>query len=186
MSLTLCLLLCAGVADVYTDKAKIEGLGEIALPPGKWELEIAQLPTKPGERALFVFKKQGDRLERLSFQCVPPEIAAPLGNYFDSIGDSYSNGIPLRGKEKREHDTTYIIEPLRVFRSTEGKDTGMTSSYIYTDEKGNVPWMSHACVTKEGEAVLISVHSSPFVLAPDTIQDVISDSKFEKPPKNAK
>jgi hypothetical protein len=181
MSLTLCLLLCAGAADIYTDKAKIEGLGEIALPPGKWELEIAAKQTKNYPYDLYVFKKQGDRLERLSFRRVPPEIAGRLSNYFDSIGDSFSNGIPLRGQEKSQHDTAHIIQPLRTYRWTEGKESGMSSSYIYTSEKDGPPWMSHACVTEEGGAVLISVHASPHVLSPETIYDIVSDSKFEKP-----
>jgi hypothetical protein len=173
-------------AEVYTDKAKIEGLGEISLPPGKWELEIAVKQTKEYPYDLYVFKKQGDRIERLSFRRVPPEIAGRITSYADSVGDSFSKGIPLRGKEKCAHDTAHILSPLTPFRKTDGRDTAASISYIYTSEKEEVPWMSHACITEEGGAVMISVHASPHVLSPDTITGVVGQSKFDKPPTSHK
>lgn len=181
-----CLLLLTGVGDVYTSAAKIEGLGEIALPPGKWELELTEKAGKNYQYDVWVLKKQGDRLERLTFQRVPPEIAGRVTNYADSVGDSFSKGIPLRGKEKSAHETAHILSPLRVYGYTDGKATDASTSYIYTSEKDDTPWMSHACMTEEGGAVMISVHASPHVLSPDSVFEVVDQSKFEKPQTSAK
>ena len=168
------------VGDSFVEKANIDGIGEISLPPGKWTLEYVVTPEKnTNSPDVYVFKKDGDRLERLTFQKFGPHIAHPISAYFDSIGDSTSNGIPVRLLDwKNEHDTAHILRPLEV-RETTGKETTcMASSYIYTGETKD-PWMCHAFVCSRNGLVLECVHASPHALSPDTVDEVFTESRFD-------
>ena len=84
MYLILGLTLSLVAGDTFTGTATIDGIGAIALPPGKWTLEHAVSPeTKTNEPNVYVFRKEGDRLERLTIQKFGPHIAHPIASYFD-------------------------------------------------------------------------------------------------------
>jgi hypothetical protein len=177
----LVLILSFAVGESFSGQAKIDGIGEIALPPGRWTLEHVATPEKKTNKPdVYVFKKEGDRLERLTIQKFGPHISHPLSNYFDSIGDSTSNGIPVQLLDrKNEHDTAHILRPLVVRERSGGKDTCLASSYIYTSETKD-PWMSHAFVCDRDGLVLVCVHSSPHVISPETVDEVFAESRFDR------
>ena len=181
MYLTVLLLLSVVVGETYSGKVTITGIGEIKLPEGKWTVEHAVLSEKKTNSPdVFVFKKAGDRLERLTFQKFGPHIALPISAYFDSIGDSTSNGIPIQLlANKNDHDTAHILGPLHKLQITHGKTTCLVSSYVYTSETKD-PWMSHAFVCDCDGWVLVGVHASPYAISPETVADVFLESRFEK------
>ena len=185
MQMTLVLLLAFVGGDTYSGKVPLPGIGSVALPRGDWLLERTSTPDKSkGEPDVFVFKKVGPRLERLTFQRFGPHISHPIEAYFDSIGDSTSNGIPIHLlNRKNEHDAVHIMKP--VYELELGCKA---SSYIYTSETKD-PWISHAFVNDRKGWILVCVHASPHVLSPDAIDSIYHDSEFlvgESKPLSAK
>jgi hypothetical protein len=167
MHILLAVVLSVVAGENYSGTVMIDGIGDVALPSGKWQLEQAVTTEKKDRPDIYVFKKLGDRLERLTFQKFEAKIAHPVSNYVDSIGDGMSNGIPVSLLNyKSEHETTFIIRPL--FNRNE---TSVGGSFIYTSEKHH-PWMSHYFVCQLQGGVVVCVHSSPHVLSPDTVEDL--------------
>jgi hypothetical protein len=143
--------------ETYSDKVVIDGFGEITLPPGKWLLEHA-VTEKKGLPDVYVFKKSGDRLERLTFQKFDQKIAFGIHNYIDSIGDGVSNGIPvhlLKNKDEYAHEAFQTLRP-----TTKLGETCLLKSLIYTSETRD-PWMGNAFVCKWKQGVLVCIHASP-------------------------
>ena len=180
----LCLVAMVIQEPVYSGVSHVDGLGDVAFPPGDWTLEHRTSPTdEEGMPDAYVFKRKGDRLERLSIKRFEPVGALTIGSYFDSIGDSMSNGTPMKivGK-KSEHDSVHILAPVKDLQTSNGKVVCKVSSYIYTSET-KPPWMSHAFVCLIDGWVLVGCHASPHALSPEDVQNIYFDSKF-KPTKN--
>jgi hypothetical protein len=128
---------------------------------------------------VYVFKKTGDRLERLTFQHHGPQASQSIGAYFDSIGDSTSAGMPRRLFDlKDDYDAVHILRPIFQIEKTGSKVTCLGGSFFYSSESGN-HWMSHAFVSDRHGWVLVCVHASPFAISPETVRDVFSKSEFE-------
>ena len=182
MLFALCILfaVAATPGEIYESHALVEGIGKIALPPGKWLLEHSKSFEKQSNNPdVFVFKKVGDRLERLTFQRFGSHIAHPIGAYFDSIGDSTSNGVPRRLFDlKDDYDTVHILRPVFEIERSGNKVTCMGGSFLYSSESGS-HWMSHAFVSDRNGWILVCVHASPFAISPETVGNVFSDSTFE-------
>ena len=177
------LILSIIVGGTHQGRITIAGIGEVQLPPGQWILERAVVPDESSHTPeVFVFKKVGDRLERVTFQRFGPHIARPIEAYFDSIGDSMSNGVPIHLLDfESDHDTAHIMRGIIKLEATREKTISLKSSYIYTSErKDHFPWMSHAFVRDCGGWVLVCVHASPYVISPETIENVCLDSRFEE------
>ena len=154
MYLLLFVAFAVAAGESYGDKVTIDGIGEVALPSGKWLLEHAVTPEKKDRPDVYVFKKVGDRLERLTFQKFAPRIAHPIRNYVDSIGDSVSNGIPIHLLgNKRDHDAYHIVRPAF------GSDEELRTSLIYTSETRD-PWLG-ACASSASckGGVLVCIHA---------------------------
>jgi hypothetical protein len=189
MNLLILFMLSLTAGETYSGVVTIDRVGQVALPPGDWLLEYAFTPDiKSNNPDIYVFKKRGDRLERLSIERYGPHIAGPIDSYFDSIGDLRANGIPLRlldYKSNGEHDLVDMLRDPFVFRRTGDRVTAKGASYIYTSEV-NEPWMSHAIVSAQTDCVLVCVHASPFAISPSAVRDVFSGSKFLEPPREEK
>ncbi|MBL8814582.1 MAG: hypothetical protein JNL58_01035 [Planctomyces sp.] len=182
MFFALCFLIAvsAKVGETYEDQAVVEGIGTIALPPGKWLFEHSKsFDRNTNNPEVFVFKKLGDRLERLTFQRFGSHIAHPISAYFDSIGDSTSHGVPRQLFEfKDDYDAIHILRPIFEMEQSGSKVTCMGGSFLYSSESGN-HWMSHAFVSDRNGWVLVCVHASPFAILPETVETVFADSTFE-------
>ncbi len=182
MLFALCVLIAATatVGETYESQVVVESIGTIALPPGKWLFEYSKsFDRKSKNPDVFVFSKVGDRLERLTFQRFGSHIALPIGNYFDSIGDSTTNGVPSRLFDfKDDYAAIHILHPVFEMKHSEIKVTCLGGSFLYASESGN-HWMSHAFVSDRNGWVLVCVHASPFVILPETVKDVFSESNFE-------
>ena len=122
MNLLILFMLSLTAGETYSGVVTIDRVGQVALPPGDWLLEYAFTPDiKSNNPDIYVFKKRGDRLERLSIERYGPHIAGPIDSYFDSIGDLRANGIPLRlldYKSNGEHDLVDMLRDPFVFRRT--------------------------------------------------------------------
>ena len=157
----------------------IDGIGQIAFPPGSWTVEhVVRHDKNVRSPDVYVFKKAGDRLERLTVQRFGPHISHPIAAYFDSIGDSMSEGIPIQLLDwKNAHDTTYILRPVVVRERSGDREICMVATYLCTGETDD-PWMSHAFVCDRDGWLLVCVHASPHVISPETVDQVFSKSKF--------
>jgi hypothetical protein len=177
MRLTALLLACSlTVGETYSGKVTIKGIGEISLPPGEWILEWAVISKNQEGRDCYVFKKSGDRLERLSIQRCAGIYRFPIPVYFDSIGDSLSQGIPTCLLDYENcHDSAEILRPPKSCNNSQSR---MTGSFVYTSETED-PWMSHAIVCDCDSWVLVCVHASPFAISPETIEKVYLDSEIQ-------
>jgi hypothetical protein len=183
MNMLLALLMFVVTAtqgETYEATVTVEGIGTIALPPGKWLLEHSKsFDTQSNNPDVFVFKKEGDRLERLTFQRFDSHIIHPIGAYFDSIGDSTSNGVPRRLFDfKDDYNTVHILRPVFDMKRSGDKVTCLGGSFLYESESGK-HWMSHAFVSDQDGWVLVCVHASPFAISPDTVSYVFIESNFE-------
>ena len=85
--------IAAVAGDSMSGDVTVARLGKIHLPDGKWMIEHTYVPTKESNRPdCFVFRKLGDRLERIAIIRYRPEIAQKKAYmYADSIADSIGN-----------------------------------------------------------------------------------------------
>lgn len=183
MSFLLCLTFSIAAGETYSEFVSINGVGRISLPLGKWTVEHSVVPRlAENSPEVYVFRKEGTRLERLTIQKFRRGIAHGVFNYFDSIGDSTSQGIPIHlVNNKSEHDTISILRAPQAFVFDNGKPVGARASYIYASEdEAKDPWISHAVVFTHNGDVFICVHASPHVIAPSTIDAVYSESIFSR------
>ncbi len=174
------LAMCICPGETYTEAVKIDGIGQVALPSGEWELEITRVSDDPMHaHDIHVFKRLGERLERMTLQRFSGNLVHPIGAYFDSIGDSTSEGVPTSMNDfKSAHGSVYILRGMEELSRTEGGITCFGASYVYTSESSDAHWMSHAFVCENEGEVIVCVHSSPFAITPETVQAVYDDSEF--------
>jgi hypothetical protein len=177
MHLVCLVTLCLCPGEVFTETVKVNGVGEIALPPGEWELEITHLDGIPEHGCeTHVFKKCGERLERMSVQRFSGRFAHPMPAYFDSIAMSFSHGIPTPLAESENvHDS---VCPIGDVEELDGDDALM-ASYVYTGNTDETNWMSHAIVHDHEGVVIVCVHASPFVISPELVKDLYMYSEFD-------
>ena len=70
------LLIAVVVGEPISGDVEVKRLGRIHLPEGEWTVEHTFLPTKESKQPdCFLFRKQGDRLERITIIRYRPEIA---------------------------------------------------------------------------------------------------------------
>ena len=176
----LCLSILFPQDTIYSGTAKVVGLGDVSFPEGEWILEHRTKPTdKHGVLDAYVFKRKGDRLERLSITRKAPENALSIDCYFDSLGDSMSNGIPVQITEaKSKHDTAHIFAAPRGVALSNGNVLCKTASYVYTSEDHQPPWMGNAFVCSVDGWVLVVCHASPNAISPADALNIYLDSKF--------
>ena len=181
MILVLLLSMFISIDDTeYTGVSKIEDLGEVSLPPGTWTIERRVKPSENAiNRDIFVLKRKGDRLERLTFQIVSPEDKLPVGNYFDSICMATTNGLPQRIEgDKNEHDSGHTLISATDMQSLNGVKNCKRAVNIYTsDTEPN--WMAYSLVGEIDDRIVICVYASPHVLSPENFEDVYIYSKLK-------
>lgn len=168
--------------EPVSGEVEVPRLGRIRLPDGKWTIEHNYLPTRESKLPdCFVFRKIGDRLERVAFIRYRPEIAQKRAYmYADSIADSVRFGIPsfLNSDFVTHARTEYEIEQLNTPKDWNESDLELT--YVYTS-KNEAPWMSHSYIRLKSNWVIVGIHSSPFAIAPDTIRQLRDASNILLP-----
>ena len=164
----------------YRGMANIEGLGEVSLPLGVWMLEQRINPAGNDiNQDIFVLKRKGDRIERLTFQFVSSEDKLPVASYFDSICMATSNGVPQRiVGNKNVHDIGHtLINPTKM-QPVNGISNCERCLNVYTsDTEPN--WMAYSFVGEIDDRIVICVYASPSVLSPEAFEDVYICSKLK-------
>ena len=172
----------------YSGLSRIDGLGEVALPFGTWILERRLKPEDNVEkRDIFVLKRKGKRLERLTFQIVGQEAKLSVGSYFDSICMGTSNGVPMEidgDGSKSDHDTGHTLISATEIRPSNGISSCKRALNIYTSDT-KPDWMAYSFVGEIDERVVICVYASPNVLSPEEFETIYTDSKL-KPVRHGK
>lgn len=170
------LAMAAVVSEPLSGEVELPRLGKIQLPEGKWTVEHTYVPTKDSKRPdCFVFRKLGDRLERIAIIRYRPEIAQKKASmYADSIADSIEKGVPFFIGDDLHTPAHDEIEQLG--RPNDWNDNELELTYIYTG-KEEAPWMSHSFISLKSDWIVIGVHASTFAISPGTIRQVRDSSK---------
>ena len=161
----------AVAGELISGDVSVPRLGKIQLPEGRWVIEHAYVPTRESKRPdCFVFRKYGDRLERIAILRYRPEIAQKKAfMYADSIADSIALGVPYfvdADFKSHHHD-----EAEQLGEPKDWDDNELELTFIYTSKK-EIPWMSHSFITLKSDWIVVGVHSSPFAISPDTIRQL--------------
>jgi hypothetical protein len=170
-------------ATPLSGKVDTGGLGTLSLPPGEWMLEHRHLsPDQEKRPDCCVFKKLRPRLERITILRYRSHIAPRKPVYLcDSVADSYLIGIPdFIAKNRPDFIPMHRRKESYVFTLRKPRDwyaQRIEISYVYTS-KDEEPWMSHAILMTQSRAAFVCVHSSPHVLSPETIDDLVTWSTF--------
>ena len=161
--------------DPVSGDVAVARLGRIQLPKGQWMIEHIYLPTNESRHPdCFLFRRLGDRLERIAILRYRPEIAQKKAYmYADSIGDSIEMGVPHFIKA----DSRAFDECEQIGRPSDWKLDELELSYVYTS-KTEASWMSHSFISLKSDWIVVGVHSSPFAISPDTIRQLKNDSKI--------
>lgn len=186
---------CLGAADFETKlelvekeigdaSATISGdidvarLGKIHLPEGLWVMENSLLPSRESKLPdCFVFRKLGDRLERITFLRFRPEIALKKAYmYADFVGDSFEKGIPTYIKRLSGKSS----EVLQLGRPDDWESDRLELTYVCTSEN-EPPWMSHSIITVKSKWIVVAVHSSPFAISKEPVRESAEKSVLEMP-----
>ena len=164
----------------YRGVSKIDGLGEVALPPGTWTLERRLKPEDHVyKRDIFVLRRKGSRLERLTFQIVSQEAKLSVGSYFDTICMGTKNGLPqeLVGNKNEHHSGHTLISPVDM-QSLNGIENCKRALNIYaSDTKPN--WMAYSFVGEIDDRIVICVYASPHVLSPENFENIYYGSSLK-------
>ena len=165
----------------YSGVSKIDGLGKVALPSGTWILERRLKPEDDvTKRDIFVLKRKGKRLERLTFQIVSEEDKLSVGTYFDTICMGTSNGVPMEidgDRRKNDHDTGHTLIAATKIRPSNGITNCMRALNIYTSDT-KPDWMAYSFVGEIDKRVVICVYASPHVLSPEEFENIYDYSKL--------
>ena len=173
------------------EKIAIDGLGEIALPDGKWGVELVHRST-PAQKTpdVFILRKVGDKIERITILRYPPEIKMLAYVYCDSTADSTFFGIPRfleseydklrekRGEAKVTLKKDAVIEMVRIPTNFDSKHLEMTN--VYTDST-EMNWMNNAIISESDECVFVMLQSAPRVLLPETLSECFLASELLPP-----
>ena len=164
----------------YSGEMDVPELGVVRFPAGDWMLEYRTKPAGNGELDALVFKKQGKELERITFIRWHPDVARPLDCYFDSIGDSMSQGIPIQlvGYQSKHNDVHILKPPIAIDESRDGKISAKSASYIYTS-KEDANWIGHGVVCQRDGWVLVCCHAAPHVISPEESETTYFDSRLQ-------
>jgi hypothetical protein len=170
------------MARKYTRTAVVASLGKIAFPAGEWTLEFQRLQNPTNSVFIpdyFVFKRVGDRLERLTFFRYPPTTTPrPLASMLDTVGETMGDGLPWEEK-KAEDRSRGPIYSLRIDPpSPSATERRITFSFIYAAPDPAPSWLCHAFLFSHDSSVFVIAHASTSVISPEPVQDVQLHSKF--------
>ncbi len=174
-------VMAAVVGEPHSGVVELPRLGKIQLPEGKWTVEYTYIPTKESKRPdCFVFRKLGDRLERITVIRYRPEIAQKKASmYADSIADSIEKGVPAF-INKNDLQALVHDEIEQLGQPKDWDDNELELTYVYAGKK-EAPWMSHAFITLRSDWIVIGIHSSPYAISPETIRELRDRSKILLP-----
>jgi hypothetical protein len=171
----------------FSGKVQVDGLGLVAFPPGKWSLEFAR--TQPAKNDAkrpdyFVFKKTGDRVQRLAFLRYSP-VTAPKDLYhlMDSLVETMGDGVPP--EETKDRPAYGPAYPMRREPQDVTGASVIEFSFISTRASTGISWLCHTVLfSKDGWAFVI-VHTSPYATSPELIQDVHFRSRLSTDAKTS-
>ncbi|MCD8535822.1 MAG: hypothetical protein LR011_13975 [Verrucomicrobia bacterium] len=168
----------------YTGKAAVAGLGTIAFPEGEWSLEFQRIHAPTNDLHVpdyFVFKRVGDRLERLTFLRYPPTTTPrQLGHMLDTVGETMGDGLPWELKNAASRSGG-VIHPLRVEPPVpSATERHVTFSFIHVHPSPAPSWLCHAFLFSHDSSAFVIAHSSTSVISPEDVQDVKSRSQFSR------
>jgi hypothetical protein len=176
----------------FSGKAQVDGLGLVAFPPGEWSLEFTRIqPAKNDSKRpdYFVFKKAGDRIQRLAFLRYSPAIARKhLYALMDGLAETMGDGVPMQDT-KDPGDFGSAAFPIRQVPTDITDDVTVTRvieySFISTRRSTGVSWLCHTVLFSTDGWVFVIVHTSPDVTSPELIQDVHFRSRLSTETKTS-
>ena len=137
----------------------------------------------------FVFKRIGDRLERLTFLRYPPTTTPrQLAHMLDTVGETMGDGVPWA--EKKERFGVGEIHPMRMEpHSPTLTERTITYSFIHVRPSPEPSWLCHSFLFLHGGSAFVIAHASTSIISPETAGDVQFRSQFlpsTKAPRNDK
>ena len=160
----------------YTGKATVAGLGNIAFPPGEWSLEFQRIQHPTNVVFMpdyFVFKRIGDRLERLTFLRHQPTVTPRrLGHMLDTIGETLGDGIPSEAKKSGDEWADRIHPMSLMPASPTATERQIQYSFIYVRPSPAPAWLCHSILFFHDKSAIVIAHASTSVTDPETVEDV--------------
>lgn len=173
----------------YQGTTQIAGLGTVAFPPGEWLLEFRRIEPSTSNYQLpdyHVFKRKGDRLERLTIlRYLQTDTPRQLALMLDTVGETLGDGVPW--PDKKEKNPVGEMFPLR----TDPAEPKLTErhlgySFIHSLPQPAASWICHTHLFLQDNAVIIIAHASTSVITPEVVSKVQSGSRFLKVERNTK
>jgi len=166
----------------YTGTMVVASLGKIAFPEGEWALRFQRIQHPTNSVLIpdyFVFKRIGDRLERLTFlRHPPPTTPRQLALMMDTVGETMGDGLPWEEK-KKEDRSGGEIHSMRVEPPSPAlTERTIAFSFIHVRPSPASSWLCHSFLFSHDGSVFVIVHASTSVISPETVGDVKLRSQF--------
>lgn len=167
--------------ETYSGIAKVEGLGTIAFPVGKWSLETRVLRT--ASEALekpdyFVFKKLDEPLGRLTFLRYNPLIAPKDAGALEETVQGFSRlSFATDGQKKMDWAEMGTRQILGTPTNVEWRTT---ASWLRIPPAPKPPWLYHAALYSAGQWAIGVIRAATAVTDPHTLENVYALSHFSR------
>jgi len=177
----------------YVGRAVVVGLGNITFPTGEWSLEFQHMQAPTNGLHLpdyFVFKRGGDRIERLTFlRYAPTTTPRQLAHMLDTVGETMGDGIPWEEKTQ-EGRPPGVIHPMRTIPGSPTlTELKIEYSFILVRPGPAPSWLCHSILFHQGHSTFVIAHASTSAIDPEVAEDVQFRSQFfpiTKPARNEK
>jgi hypothetical protein len=169
--------------ETYSGIAKVEGLGTIAFPVGKWSLETRVLRTLPEaleKPDYFVFKKLDEPMGRLTFLRYNPMIAPKDAGACEETVQGFSRLSFAKDGQKMDGEMgmrQILGTPANVKSNVEWQTT---ASWLRIPPAPKPPWLYYAGLYSAGQWAIGVIRASTVVTDPRTLENVFSMSLFSK------
>jgi hypothetical protein len=166
----------------YSGRTAVAGLGEIAFPAGEWLFEFQRIQHQTNSAFIpdhFVFKRVGNRLERLTFLRYPPTTSPRrLDHMLDTIGETMGDGIPWEEK-KLGGRSAGAIQPMRLMPyNPTPTERRIEYSFIHVLPSPAPSWLCHSILFSHDGSSFVIAHASTSVIDPEVVGDVQFRSQF--------
>ena len=147
---------------------------------GHWSFRKLKPPTNRIDVPdYFVFRRGGERLERLTFLRYPPTTTPRhLGHMLDTVGETMGDGLPWELK-KAEDRSGGVIHALRVEPPAPSlNERTVAFTFIHVHPSPASSWICHAYLFSDHNSAFVIAHSSTSVISPEDVQEVQFRSQF--------
>jgi hypothetical protein len=163
-------------------KTHFEGLGDIALPEGKWHIEMNKLGVNIEDNHLpefIVFRSDKPIIERLTILRYPANTGSKLSHLIDFLGESLGTGVPIDASKVNitgTHSPLKRVPPDMIARE---KSDHLEYSFVFDPLDSSPRWLCHCYLFAVDDRAFVVVYSSPAVNTAEVVVDLVSFSRFE-------